>query len=160
MSDDEGFVYLEPIQEHAIMLSDYDIDNQIHYETAMEKNQLYEEISHVTDLFEYFAEILHSQGTNVSQAHTNVENSDNHVETARDNLAISEKYKDNKFLLARDAAIIIGGCVLGMGGFLLGPFVGIGTVAAGASAGSAAVYGIRKHHDNKTKKIKDDGSEN
>ena len=57
----------------------------------------------------------------------------------------------DKFPVLRDAGVVVGGGLLGLGGFLMSPLVGIGTFITGISVG-AAVYGI--HHKNNKIELK------
>jgi hypothetical protein len=56
----------------------------------------------------------------------------------------ARKYVKDRLIMVRDISIVVGGGILGTGGFLLGPIVGVGTVIAGGVAGGAVVTGLHK----------------
>ena len=122
------------------------------HQSEIEMRKLEEDVTIISDIFGMLGKLVYRQGEAIQVVHNQVTNTENNTDQSVVNLEKAAEYAKDKFVIARDIAIVVGGSVLGLGGFFLGPFVGIGTVVAGASAGGAAVAGI--HKSQKTKKSK------
>ena len=127
-----------------------DIAELIRRERIGDLRSMYREISEVTEISRHISGMVGHQGEQIEKAYEVVQNTDTNVHEAKEELQQGESLSKNRFKMLRDAAIMIGGGILGLPGLIFGPIVGIGTIAAGASAGGAIVYGIHKKFDSKS----------
>ena len=133
----------------------YDIlsDDEVDYHIAVERNQSIHEINRdIEDLAETWtmvSSLVEEQGENINIIENQIQNTVINTEQGVINLERANEYVKDKIIIIRDISIVVGGGILGAGGFLLGPLVGIGTVIAGSAAGGAVVTGLHKARPNK-----------
>lgn len=136
-------IYLSSDMMDEIVFEEIDnVDMLILEESNHDIKEIEQDMVHIASIWEQLADYIHIQGKEIDQANTQIENTEENTTNAVDNLEKASEYAKDKFIIARDVAIIIGGGVVGTGGFLAGPLIGVGTIAAGISAGIATVKGL------------------
>jgi len=149
-SDDEylidSFIFMETTE---LDFDDFDSDeNNIEMIIAKERDDsLYEiekDMEGIKEIWKSLSVMVDEQGEEIDEGAKNIDDGVKNTEIATENLEEANNIVVNSLTKIRDVAIVVSGGLLGTIGFLLGPIVGIGTVAAGISAGGATVYGIHK----------------
>lgn len=132
-----------------------DIINQELEESIRENNESIREIETevglITEIFTMFSKLIHTQGETINEVDEKINVIETDVSIGTVNIIKASTYVKDKFVIARDVALVVGGGILGTAGLLLGPFIGIGTIVGGAAAGGAAVAGIHKKQTLKPK---------
>lgn len=124
-------------------LIDKEIDEKIINETNEQIGEINNDLITISEIWTTLSHMIKSQGDTLNIANNNVEMTDISISDTVIHLTKAKEYHSFPYLI-RDIALVVGGGVLGTVGFLLGPFVGVGTVIAGAAGGGAAVAGIHK----------------
>ena len=122
-------------------------DNQnktILTERNEELKELYLEMENLSQSWSAVSQLIHFQGESLNQIDEEMEKVVENTEKSKISLEKSIGHIRDRLIMVRDIAIVTGGGMLGVPGFLLGPLVGIGTVVAGIAGGSAAVVGLHK----------------
>lgn len=123
-------------------------DDEIDYHIIAERNQSFHEIAQdmesLAETTEILSKLVYEQGEDLDVAEENIDHAVINTETALNHLERASEYVKDRIIIARDIGIVVGGGLLGAGGFILGPFVGIGTMIAGGAAGGAVVTGLHK----------------
>ena len=88
--------------------------------------------------------MIHEQGESINNVLEMTQNSADNTVSGVNDLKTAKDMTPNNLNVLRNIAIVVGGCVLGSVGFILGPFIGLSTVIAGASLGGATAYGVDK----------------
>jgi len=119
--------------------------NQIILNERNEKlKELYVEMENLSQSWSAVSDLIHFQGESLNEIDGEMEKVVENTEQSKINLEKSVEHIRDRLIMVRDIAIVTGGGMLGITGFLLGPLVGIGTVVAGIAGGSAAVVGLHK----------------
>jgi archaellum component FlaC len=128
------------------MSSDYNHNqNQIILKERNEElKELYVEMENLSQSWSAVSQLIHFQGESLNEIDEEMEKVVENTEAAKINLEKSVNHIRDRLIMVRDIAIVTGGGMLGITGFLLGPLVGMGTVVAGIAGGSAAVVGLHK----------------
>lgn len=109
-----------------------------------EMKELCLEMESLSESWLAVSNLIHFQGEKLDMIDEEIEKVVENTETAKISLEKSVSHVRDRLIMVRDIAIVTGGGILGVPGFLLGPLVGIGTVVAGIAGGSAAVVGLHK----------------
>lgn len=126
------------------LISDDEVDKNIISERNQSIHEISQEVEELTNTWNLISKLIYDQGENLNVAENHVEMTEINTNEAVNNLKKAGDHMRDRLIVARDISIVIGGGVIGLPGFLLGPFVGIGTVIAGGAAGGAAVAGLHK----------------
>lgn len=135
---------MEELMDSFVVSEDDEVDMKIIEERNISFHELYEDLADIDEIFKEISRMVKEQEEPLSESLTNINISEKKINTGVYNLEKGKRFLKEKLIFMRDAAIIVGGGILGLPGFLLGPFVGLGTIVTGASAGIATVYGIHK----------------
>jgi hypothetical protein len=140
--DDNMFQTQELDFEHSI------VDDEIEYNIIAERNQsvneLHKEMENLSETWNLAARLIMDQGEHLDVAEINVEKSEKNTSESVKLLEKAREHVKDRIIMIRDISIVVGGGILGVSGFLLGPMVGISTVIAGSAAGGAVVTGLHK----------------
>lgn len=117
-------------------------------ERNKEIKELMTEMEILSSSWSSISELIHFQGQSLDILDQEMEKVKENTEKGKISLEKSVDYVSNRLIVVRDVSIVVGTGLLGMTGFLLGPLVGIGTLAAGIAGGSVAVAGLH-NKDNK-----------
>ncbi len=124
------------------------VDDEINHKIALEQNEsihdLEQDMVHLSEMCANLSSMVGEQGETLDIPKNQIEQTLVDTEEGVKHLEKARTYIKSRLVMARDIAIIVGGGILGSAGFLLGPFVGIGTIVAGVAGGGAAVAGIHK----------------
>jgi outer membrane lipoprotein SlyB len=124
-----------------------EINKSITEELNQSRNEIKElekEITMVAEIFAMIGKLVYTQGEHIDHISNNIETVEKNTAKGIEDLEKATIYNKSKLVIVRDLALVIGGGVVGLGGFFLGPIIGAGTVIAGMGAGGAAVAGIHK----------------
>lgn len=127
-----------------IIISDDEVDQHIITERNQSIHEISRDMEDLADSWKLVSKLINEQGESLNMCSTNVDHTVVNTTVGLTSLEKAAEYAKNKFIIARDIGIVVGGGLLGAGGFLLGPVVGIGTVIAGGAAGGAVVTGLHK----------------
>jgi len=119
-----------------------EINTEIIKERNNEMKELLIEMEILNSSWTSVSELIHFQSSSIDQASENIEKVVKDTEESKNSLEKSVGYARDRIIMIRDIAIVTGGGVLGLSGFLLGPFIGLGTMAAGLAGGGATVAGL------------------
>ena len=119
--------------------------------TIEQRNELIkgieEEMVTLSEIWGHINQILEIQKDYLDIAHENIKEAEIETELGEENLELSlEKSRFNfkkKLKQIRNISIVVGGGILGLSGFLLGPTVGVSTTIGGILGGSAIVLKIK-----------------
>lgn len=125
--------------------NNHQINKGIIRERNNEMKELLIEMELLNSSWSSISELIHFQSFSIDQASENIEEAVKDTEESKNSLAKSANYARDRIIMIRDIAIVTGGGVLGLSGFLLGPFIGLGTMAAGLAGGGATVAGLHKN---------------
>lgn len=120
-------------------------NNQMIKERNNEIKDLLTEMEMLNSSWSSISELIHFQGSFLDKASENIVKCEKDTEEIKNSLAKSVDYARDRIVMIRDIAIVTGGGILGLSGFLLGPLIGLGTMAAGLAGGGAAVAGLHKN---------------
>ena len=160
--------FMEQLEESVIEGDELeDIINQELEDSIRENNEsmreLEKEVGTISEIFIMLGNLIHDQKESIDQVDNVVDKTEANVNDGTSDIVKAVSYAKDKFIIARDIALVVGGGILGTAGLLFGPLVGIGTIAGGAAAGGAAAAGIHKRFDKKSRPDKNhenlDGSE-
>lgn len=146
--------FMEQLEESVIEGDELeDIINRELEDSIRENNEsmreLEKEVGTISEIFIMLSNLIHSQKEPLEKVDNVVDTVESNIDKGTRDIAKAVSYAKDKFIIARDIALVVGGGILGTAGLLFGPLVGIGTIAGGAAAGGAAVAGIHKRFDNK-----------
>lgn len=126
-------------------------DEKLINEHNLEMNKLLKDIEDLSESFDIVSRLLNEHSDNIVLADKSIKTVSSNVNIASKELKNTEHITSKGRQIARDIALVVGGSILGLGGFVFGPIIGIGTVISGGAAGVAAVIGIEKISKNKEK---------
>ena len=113
-----------------------------------ERNESISEIdtcmSEIAEIWEMISNMVGEHGDNLAEVTETVKEIMENTEHGVKNLEGAADYMKDRIRKIRNVIILVAGGILGSPGLLLGPVVGIGTIATGVSAGGLVVYGLRR----------------
>lgn len=135
---------MDELIHQKIIISDDEVDEHIIAERNQSINEITRDMEDIADSWSLVSSLIDEQGESLNTCSTNLDNSEANTTAGLNSLIKTTEYVKDRFVMARDIGIVVGGGLLGVGGFLLGPVFGIGTVIAGGAAGGAVVTGLHK----------------
>ena len=146
--DQEQEVLNQEVLKGVLFISDTaDVDHKIALERHNSLLDLKKNIEDITFIQHELSKYVHRHGEKLDKLAQNIDTTEHNTSIAASNIEMAAEYARDKFIIARDVAIVLVGGVLGTVGLLAGPFIGTGTILAGVSAGGATVAGIHKIND-------------
>lgn len=122
------------MQANELDESDLDGLREINVSQNSEVIEILSDLKGLRDIMQDFNLLESHQGVQLQDAASNVQDVQNKVDTSVQTLANTDTYLERKQRLMRILAIL-GGGGFGSAGFLINPFIGIGTALIGSGIG-------------------------
>ena len=132
------------IQEQIPNLREVDVDHQIIVERNESIHDLNQDMAILSETWKYLSSMIYDQGEQLDIVEKDTEKAEINTTEGVVQLEKAKSLVKDRLIMVRDIALVVGGGILGIGGFFLGPIVGISTVIAGGAAGGATAAGIHK----------------
>ena len=125
-----------------------EVKGEVEHRIITERNEsihdLNQDMAILSETWKYLSSMIYDQGEQLDIAHKETEMAKINTSEGVVQLEKAKSLIKDRLIIVRDIALVLGGGILGIGGFFLGPIVGIGTVIAGGAAGGATAAGIHK----------------